>query len=230
MKMAQNAAGRRRMPRSAKSPRCRTRQRLLSKALILEAALAMVKRVGVQNVSMRALSEELGVSPTAIYWHFRSQRDLIQAIVGQVYEHILAHIATPSTDWRERLRVFLRGGFDVLLQYPGMGRFMMIEGRSVPVHYQVQEAGARVLLAAGTPAAEAALKVSVMMHAIISILDWHEQVAEQLPLHSVETSVYPTYHVGLRTLDQADPHIRVDMAIRLFIASLEAQLSAASRT
>jgi AcrR family transcriptional regulator len=200
------------------------RKRLLSRSLILSTAFKMLEKSNLQSVTMRALSEELNVSPTAIYWHFRSQRDLIQAIVGEVYHRIMKQVVDPSPDWRDRLRTFLRGGFEVLLQCPGVGRFMMVEGRSLPAHYDVQEYGTRILVEAGLSAEKALMQISVMGHTMVSILDWHEQVAEQLPSHSVDTSVYPNYHRGRKVLDQTDPHVRANAAIEMFVASIEQQL------
>ena len=47
---------------------------------ILEEALALVSREGVQGVTMRALAQKLGYSPATIYLYFRNKEDLFQEI------------------------------------------------------------------------------------------------------------------------------------------------------
>jgi len=47
---------------------------------ILEEALTLVSREGVEGVTMRALANKLGYSPATIYLYFRNKEDLFQEI------------------------------------------------------------------------------------------------------------------------------------------------------
>lgn len=204
------------------------RYRLLSKRLILAAALDLTQKTGLQGVTMRALSESLRVSAPAIYWHYENQRSLIQAIVGEVCAKLIGHVDDPAADWRDRLRAFLRHGFDLLMLFPGTARFMMIEGRSAPHYYKVQEFGTRILVEAGMPASEAALRFAIVGHTMVAILDWHEQVTEEHFARALDTTPYPAYHAGRVAMDDPDPHVRSEAAIDMFIWGFEHRVAMAA--
>ncbi|HEV8295749.1 MAG TPA: helix-turn-helix domain-containing protein [Acidimicrobiales bacterium] len=58
----------------------------MSRDRIIEAATRMVVTGGVDALSMRKLAAELGVAPTAIYWHVGGREQLL----GAVFEEMLA--------------------------------------------------------------------------------------------------------------------------------------------
>jgi len=75
----------------------------LSRERIVEAAVALVARDGADQLTVRALGEELGCDPTALYRHFRSVDDLHRA----VGDHFLSDvdIAPRSREgWRSAVR------------------------------------------------------------------------------------------------------------------------------
>lgn len=53
---------------------------------VVDAALAMVEAGGAAALTMRKLAAELGVAPTAIYWHVGNRDDLIAAVVQRQAE------------------------------------------------------------------------------------------------------------------------------------------------
>lgn len=56
----------------------------LTKERVVDAALAIVESDGVAGLSMRALSEKLGVAVTAIYWHVGNKEELLAALVERI--------------------------------------------------------------------------------------------------------------------------------------------------
>src|SRR5438067_13739090 len=48
---------------------------------IVAAARALIEAGGVEALSMRKLAAEIGVAPTAIYWHVGSREDLLNAVL-----------------------------------------------------------------------------------------------------------------------------------------------------
>ncbi|NUU20624.1 MAG: helix-turn-helix transcriptional regulator, partial [Streptomycetaceae bacterium] len=62
----------------------RPRQPLLSRDRIVAAALAIVDDEGLDAVSTRRLAAELGVSGPALYNHFGTKDELIDAVVDSV--------------------------------------------------------------------------------------------------------------------------------------------------
>src|SRR5690606_4271755 len=81
---------------------------------ITTAALLLLDDVGLPDLSMRRLAAELGVQPSALYWHFASKQELLAAVA----DRILARIEADSspTDSEAVLRV-ARSIRDALFAY-----------------------------------------------------------------------------------------------------------------
>lgn len=88
----------------ATAPRKRTAKPRLSSERILEAGLELAARPGVTSISVRELGAELGVDPTAVYRHFRSKEELMQALLDQLHLRANAALTATPNDWDERLR------------------------------------------------------------------------------------------------------------------------------
>src|SRR6187200_2856284 len=74
----------------------------LSRARVLQAAMALADDAGIESLTMRRLGEELGVGPMALYRHVANKDDLIDAMVDVVF----AEVGVPSGggDWRTVMR------------------------------------------------------------------------------------------------------------------------------
>src|ERR1700749_4051901 len=51
---------------------------------ILDAALALLNEVGLDQFSTRRLAERLGVQQPALYWHFKNKSALLDALNGEI--------------------------------------------------------------------------------------------------------------------------------------------------
>jgi len=83
----------------AQSNTTRTR---LSRARVLQAAVALADEIGLDAFSMRALAQELGVVPMALYKHVANKDELLDGMVDLVF----GEIGLPSVDveWRQAMR------------------------------------------------------------------------------------------------------------------------------
>ncbi len=52
------------------------------------AALELLDRVGLPDLSMRRLATELEVQPSALYWHFPSKQVLLAAVADRILETV----------------------------------------------------------------------------------------------------------------------------------------------
>lgn len=96
----------------------------LSEAEIVEAALRVVREDGVEKLSMRRLSRELGVSPMAPYYYVADKRELLDLVA----EAALAGLRKPTADsgtWQERLRDLIDQIDDKLRRHPGLGDILL---------------------------------------------------------------------------------------------------------
>lgn len=92
----------------------------LSEAEIVEAALRVVREDGVEKLSMRRLSRELGVSPMAPYYYVADKRELLDLVAGAA----LTGVRTPpreSGPWQQRLRELVDQIDEKLRRHPGLG-------------------------------------------------------------------------------------------------------------
>jgi len=74
----------------------------LTRGRVLDAALAVAEREGLERLSMRLVARELDVSPMALYRHVTNKDDLLDALV----ERLLGELRLPeeSLPWDQRLR------------------------------------------------------------------------------------------------------------------------------
>jgi AcrR family transcriptional regulator len=79
-----------------------TRRAPLSKARVLQAAVALADEVGLEAFSMRGLAQELGVVPMALYKHVANKEELLDGMVDIVFSEI--ELPSGGLDWRSAMR------------------------------------------------------------------------------------------------------------------------------
>jgi AcrR family transcriptional regulator len=79
-----------------------TPRKRLSRARVLEAAVALADETGLEAFSMRGLAQQLGVVPMALYKHVPNKEELLDDMVDTVF----SEMEPPSgdEDWRSALR------------------------------------------------------------------------------------------------------------------------------
>ncbi|HEV8697046.1 MAG TPA: TetR/AcrR family transcriptional regulator [Candidatus Limnocylindrales bacterium] len=70
----------------------------LTRARVLETAVARADQGGLEALSMRKLGQELGVEAMALYHHFANKDDLVDGMVDLVFSEI--DLPVPGADWR----------------------------------------------------------------------------------------------------------------------------------
>ncbi len=60
----------------------------LSRAAVVDRALELADTDGLDALTIRRLATELGVTPMALYWHFRSKEELIAGLADRVWGEI----------------------------------------------------------------------------------------------------------------------------------------------
>lgn len=90
---------------------------LLSRDRIRDAAVELIDRDGLAELSMRKLATELGVQAASLYGHYPTKDDLYDEIAGA----IMATVDTSgfdSGDWRAGLMSWARSYRDALVAHP----------------------------------------------------------------------------------------------------------------
>lgn len=121
---------------------------------IIDAAMAMIERDGLEGFSMRSLAKGLGVWPTTLYNHFENK----DAVLDEVADRFLGSVPLPSsTDvpWEDWLEDFATAVHATWVAHPRLLAVVMTRpgrGESIAV---ILDRFLGVLRAAGFPAEEA---------------------------------------------------------------------------
>jgi AcrR family transcriptional regulator len=103
----------------------------LSDHAIVEAARTIIAEVGVDGLTMRRLSAELGVALGATYHHVPTKHDLLVRVGVALYAEV-GDLALDDAPWDETLRALMLRCGDVVARYPGMGNFLIANADEVP--------------------------------------------------------------------------------------------------
>ena len=132
---------------------------------VVEGALSLADSEGLGAVTIRRLAGELGVTPMALYWHFRSKEDLLDGMAASVFEEI-----DPSTDvsvtWQEQLRALLGSVLDVLRAHPSTAVLVSTRTVSSEASLRATEVVLDILGRGGFSPAEA---TQVARHALSAV-------------------------------------------------------------
>ncbi|MET9340073.1 TetR/AcrR family transcriptional regulator [Nonomuraea sp. NPDC003804] len=88
----------------------------LSRALVLEAAIRVADRGGVEAITMRRVAQELGVEAMSLYHHVPNKDAILDGVVDMVF----AAIELPGVecdDWRDAIRARASSARAVLSQH-----------------------------------------------------------------------------------------------------------------
>ncbi len=75
----------------------------LTKEAILDAALLVLQRDGMDGLSMRRVADELGTGPASLYWHVRNKDELLQLLFERINAEIELGLPDPAR-WQEQLK------------------------------------------------------------------------------------------------------------------------------
>jgi AcrR family transcriptional regulator len=99
-------------------------RRQLSRDAIVEAALKVVDRDGVDALSMRRVAAELGTGAASLYWHVRNREELINLMIDDVARSIELPEPDPAR-WKEQLKDVGRSMRRSLLAHRDLARATM---------------------------------------------------------------------------------------------------------
>jgi TetR/AcrR family transcriptional regulator, tetracycline repressor protein len=98
----------------------------LSKAAVVERGLALADAEGLEAVTIRRLASDLGVTPMALYWHFRNKEELLAGLADSVWAEIDVNVDS-AAQWQDQLRVLFTSLVRVLRAHPSASA-LLLEG------------------------------------------------------------------------------------------------------
>jgi AcrR family transcriptional regulator len=184
------------------------RSQSLTHKEIIEAAVRLIRKHGLPNLTMRAVAAELGVTPMAVYHYFADKDDLVRMVVQSI-SSAREPLRIREGGWEESLRSHLREVWEQSARYPGVGAYQ-IDQPSLGVTPEALQDGIRFFEDAGFSPSAARLAWSFAMtyiHGRISV-DAHLASKPDAP-----------------RLDGLRAHDYVDFGVETVVAGLRAALA-----
>jgi AcrR family transcriptional regulator len=173
----------------------------LTKERVLDAALAIADRDGLEALSMRGVARALGAGAMSLYHHVADKDALLDELVDRVF----AEIALPDgADWRAALGHRMRSAQGALRRHPWAIALMESRTSPGPANLRQREAMLAVLRGAG-------FSIVAATHAqwvLDSYLYGHALQLATLPFDGAEGLATMADEVFLPLLDaDAYPHL-----------------------
>jgi TetR/AcrR family tetracycline transcriptional repressor len=228
-------------------PRARRQRRGLTRGQIVERALEIGDREGLDAVSVRRLASELGVTSMALYRHVKDKNDLFSAMLEAVSADVDLTVGIVGTmTWQDRVRRLLRNAAEALSARPVILPLQIAyQGPLTPTVVRPLEGLLNILLEAGFSAEDAVSLSRTVMLLLAGLLllagpdlgDWmpSEELEvvrrrSELMLLDLSKDEYPVIRQHARLFAEVfvSPGTGwLDQTIDLLVAGLEAKLGAA---
>ncbi|MDT5107152.1 MAG: hypothetical protein QOI25_4665 [Mycobacterium sp.] len=103
----------------------------VSRSSILRAALGIIDRDGVDGLSMRRLSEEVGRDPTVLYRHVSNKAALLDGVSEVVLGQL--RVDTTDPDWAAQLRAVAHDFRRLALEHPHVVPLLVTRPLATPL-------------------------------------------------------------------------------------------------
>ena len=122
----------------------------ITREAIVETALRLLDRDGLDELSMRRVADELDTGPASLYWHVGSKDGLLEL----VFDRVIGEVEMPSPEparWEEQLKEVARAGRAMILRHRDIVRISIGRVPMGPNALRVSEGLFAILRAGGVP-------------------------------------------------------------------------------
>jgi len=120
----------------------------LSKETVVDRAFELADRDGLEALTIRKLTQSLGVTPMALYWHFHGKDDLLDALAERVWGEIDISV-DPAAPWPRQFRGILESLISALRAHPAAPDLLMHDHKRTEAALRATEAALDVIRGAG---------------------------------------------------------------------------------
>jgi AcrR family transcriptional regulator len=207
----------------------------LTKGAVVDRALQLADAGGLDVLTIRKLATELGVTPMALYWHFRSKDDLLEALAERVWSEIDTDI-DPGTSWLDQLRGLLESLLRVLRAHSAAPRLVLEHDKQNPAAMRATEVTLGLLREAGfSPELAAGIARYALWTGIMLVMSEpgaefrsdeeraQQQRRKQIEFATLPEASYPNLvacAIPMTSCD--DPESHYQLGVDLFLAGVEA--------
>jgi len=207
----------------------------LSQAAVTDRALKLADTEGLDALTIRRLAQDLGVTPMALYWHFRSKEDLLEGVAERVWSEIDVRV-DPSVPWWAQLKAGLESLISVLRAHPAAPQLVLEHEKRNEAALRATEATLEILRGAGfdpqhaTEIARSTLWTGIML--VMSEAGYHPELAgderaemqrrNELYLAMLPVTRYPRLVECAAPMADCDPDFHYRLGAEMFIAGVRA--------
>jgi AcrR family transcriptional regulator len=133
-----------------RTPRTQPARRFLSREAIVEAAMGVLRKEGLDGVSMRRVATELSTGAASLYAHVANKDELIELL----FDEVAAEIPLPEPDperWREQVTQLWVDSRAALMRYRDIARAALGSVPLGPNTLRVTETTMQLLRLGGVP-------------------------------------------------------------------------------
>jgi TetR/AcrR family tetracycline transcriptional repressor len=176
----------------------------LSKSTVVGRALELADRDGVDALTIRRLATELGVTPMALYWHFRSKEELLSGLSDHIWSEVDLAV-DQSAPWPDQLRSIMKSLVGVLRAHPSGAQLVLMHEKEGEGPMRAAEIALGLLRGAGfDPEAASEITRSGMWTALSLVMS--------------EPGFEPDVKAGLDDAERAEHQRRKQVKIALLPA------------
>lgn len=137
----------------------------LTREHVVDTAVAILRRYGLADLSMRRLARELDVQPGALYWHVRSKQELLVEVAAA----LLAEVPEPRADLppTEALAVLSTAVRAALAQVPDAADVVGMAYAADPASVRALGLASALIARAGVPGPSVGPVTDLLVHHIL---------------------------------------------------------------
>ncbi|HEY7487491.1 MAG TPA: TetR family transcriptional regulator [Streptosporangiaceae bacterium] len=208
----------------------------LSREAVVDGALALAGADGMDALTIRRLAQHLGVTPMALYWHFKNKDELLAGMADRLWS-LVDSAVDPGLSWPDQLRSLMGSLVTVLRAHPAITPLLMsIEAEEMQSCFRTMEAAMAVLDQAGFSPRQSADLCTHGLRTAVGLVTGERDATDTLDpdleahrrrkrivLESLPLDRYPHVIAGAQALTSCDdPDAYYDFGIELFIAGVVA--------
>ncbi|MET2718634.1 TetR/AcrR family transcriptional regulator [Streptomyces harbinensis] len=145
------------------SRRDRPAKPALSRRWIVETAVEIMRREGLEKVTMRRLAQELDTGPASLYVYVANTAALHAAVLDALLGEVDLSGDEGGEDWREQLRAVMRSYTLVLFAHPQLARSALVARPSGENYLRLVERALGLLSRGGATREQAAWGVDTLL-------------------------------------------------------------------
>jgi len=208
----------------------------LTRAAVVDRALALADASGLESLTIRKLATELGVTPMALYWHFRGKDELLEGLAERVWSEIDIAAVDRTAPWADQLRGLLVSLLTVLRAHPAAAQLLASSEKNNESALNATELTLDILRTAGfSPLDASAIARSALWTGLMLVMS---EPGIELIDEAARTELQRKKQVTLATLPPAkyprlvecaipmtacdDPEMHYQFGVEMFLAGVTA--------